>query len=187
MHRHVTALALCTVGACSSGSPAPVPNTAAMPTGETVRVSSETVGTIALSSNTDVNEVKSSVAAAPRTVFEALTDVYRTLGIPVTAVDSKNLALGNTGANLRHRLGKTMLSRYLDCGRTQTAPNADTYDIYLSVITRVKDDGAGGSRLGTVVQALARPMTNSGNYSRCESLGRLEDEIVRATKERVAR
>lgn len=181
----LAALSICALAACSSGSSGAAPQTGPAPIQETVRVTGGAAGPISISSVSDVNEVAATVAAAPEKVFGVLHDVYDAIGIPVTTFDANKRVIGNSGAQLRHRLGKTMLSRYIDCGQTQTAPNADTYEVYLSIVTRVTATDAGGSAIGTTLEALARPMTNSGNYSRCSSTRRLEDQIVTMTRARV--
>jgi hypothetical protein len=88
---------------------------------------------------------------------------------------SKHLA-GNAGFKLRQRLGKVPLSRYFDCGTTQVGPNAESYDVYLTVLTSVASD-AGGAKVATVVDASAKPVAFSQAYSACSTTTALEKRL----------
>jgi hypothetical protein len=103
-----------------------------------------------------------------------LPAVYESLGIPVTDRDPAARTIGNTSYKVRRRLGDVPLSRYLDCGSTQGAPSADSYEILLSVNTRLQSATADSTTVSITVNAMGRPVFVSAEYVRCGSVGGLE-------------
>lgn len=106
--------------------------------------------------------------------WNALPRVYATLGIPVTDRDVSAHALGATAVKLRRRLGDVPLSRYLECGSTQGAPSADTYEVLLTMETRLHAAGTDSTVVVTTMSAMARPVAFSSDYISCGSRGGLE-------------
>ena len=153
------------------------------PTSESVRVVGDVGGGSIRMAGTD-NVTSSTVPFAPDKVWTALATVYDSLGIPIATVDSKTMLVGNTGFNVRQKLGKTSLSKFIDCGRTQGFASADTYDVHLHVTTQVRPKDQ-GSTLSTFLEAAARPAAFSGEYIRCSSLGTLEAAIVNGVRSRL--
>ena len=111
-------------------------------------------------------------------LWKVLPAVYDSLGIEITRRDPASHTLGNDGLRLRRRLGKVPLQRYLDCGSSQGGPNAESYDVHLTVRTRLQPGAAGHSRLSTTVQAQARPINFAGDWVRCTSKNQLEQRIA---------
>jgi hypothetical protein len=176
--RAVVASTLLTVAACASSHPE-----TARPTSESVRVVGDVAGgSIRMTSSDGVSAT--SVAFAPDKVWGVLAAVYDSLGIPIGTVDSKRMVIGNTGFKVRQKLGNTSLAKYIDCGKTQGFPSADSYDIHLEVTTQVqaKDQG---STLSTFVEAAGRPVAFSGEYVKCPSLGALETAIAAGVRDRL--
>jgi len=122
--------------------------------------------------------VTQDVAAPLDAVWSALPAVHDSLGIPVTARDESSRTIGNDGLNVRRRLGRVGLQRYLDCGSTQGGPNAETYEVHLSVRTQVLPAATGSSRVSSTVQAQARPVNFAGDWIRCTSKNTLEKAIA---------
>lgn len=179
--RRLLLLTLIPLAACASSSSS---------SSGTVRPASQTIGsadvgkmTIAASSSADV----SHFAFTPDAVWRILPSVFDSVGIPVTTIDQGSKQIGNAGYKIRNRLGKVSLSRYLDCGNTQVGPNADSYDVFLSVLTTVKPEGPSGATLTTIVDAQSRPVTYNQAYSRCSSKGGIEIKISELVKARLAR
>lgn len=129
---------------------------------------------------------RSSVAYAPDKVWDVLKAVYDSLSIPVGTVDPTRRLIGNTGFKAHQRLGKTLLSRYIDCGKAQGFPSADSYDVYLSITTHVQPGSNGTSTVSTLVEAAGRPMAFSGEYTRCSTLGSLESAITDGVRKRLS-
>ena len=165
-------LALLPILACASsqgGSMAPVPDqTLRIPTsGAATRMT-----TISIASSI-APSVRMFVAPMDR-VWNALPSVYAELGLPLTDRDSSDRTMGSSSFKLRRRLGDVPLSRYLDCGSTQGAPSADSYEILLTVHSSVQSGQAGSTVVSTTVDAMGRPVFVSSEYIHCGSKGGLE-------------
>jgi hypothetical protein len=119
-------------------------------------------------------------------VWALLPSVFDSLGIPLTDLDQKTHVIGNSGLKAHKTLGKTALSKLIDCGASQGFPSADTYDIHLSIITQLTANEDGTS-IGTMVEASGRPMAFPGGYSRCTTTEALENQIVDLVKAKLAR
>ena len=120
-------------------------------------------------------------------VWRILPSVFDSIGITVNTIDQSRKTIGNPGYKIRQRLGKSPLSKYLDCGNTQIGPNADSYDVMLTVLSTVAPEGASGATLSTLVEAQAKPVTYNQAYSRCSSKGGIESRISELVKARLSR
>lgn len=78
---------------------------------------------------------------------------------------------------ISRRLGGQRLSRYLNCGESLSAPNADTHSVMLTVSSRLVANGP-ATRLETLVQATATPQVSGGAMVACSSTGVLENRIA---------
>jgi hypothetical protein len=152
------------------------------PADETARV---TAGGDALRIRPSDRPTAVAVAFPIDAVWRVLPAVFDSLGIPVTTLEPARRSLGNPGFKAHKQLGRTPLSRYIDCGQAQSFPSADTYDVHLSVLTQLQPTEAGTTTVVTLVQAAARPMTYGGDYARCSSKGSLEARIADAVKARL--
>ena len=165
-------LAVATVWACaSSGSPTPTIN----PDVRIVTPQNEQ----AMSISSTVVEGVATVAAPIDKVWAVLTPSYDSLGIPLTAIDPASHSVANGGVIVHRRLGKTRLSEYLNCGNSQGGPSADTYEINLSITTRLAPASPSGTTVTTVVNAAGKPASLSGDYIPCASTDGLETRLVR--------
>lgn len=179
MRRFVALAALAGLGCASSGT---TPQPAAPPQ-QTVRVG--TLGgslgggpgssglTIVPSGGPNILKVSAPVDA----VWRALPSVYDSLAVPVTTLDQRRRTIGNEGFKIRRRLGKTQLSQYLECGRSQMEPNADEYEISMSVVTTAHASDSTQTTVTTTVQASAKGLQFAGQFSQCTSKGELETKL----------
>lgn len=110
-------------------------------------------------------------------VWKALPAAYDSIGLPLTVMDSRQHMIGNQGMKLRQKLGTVALSRYMDCGSAQNTPSADTYDVFLKVVSVVHTTDK-GSELVTTMEAAAKPLTYAQEYSRCSPTGALQDKLA---------
>ena len=165
--RNLAAVSLIVLGACASKPGSAVSTAREIPVGGgQVRIR-ETEGPAV------------AVVAFPLDkVWRALPAVLDSLGIPVDHLDGSRHVIGNEAFKAHKRLGKTPLSKLIDCGSTQGFPSADEYDINLSVLTQVEADKTGATNVSTKVDASGRPMAFPGSYSRCTTKGVLEQTIV---------
>jgi hypothetical protein len=110
-------------------------------------------------------------------IWGTLPAVYDSLQIPVTDRNEEEHRIGNQSLRARGRLGGVLLSRYFNCGNSQGGPNAETYQLQISVLTFAKAQAPGATALATTLQATARPVTLSGEAVQCSSTGALESRI----------
>ena len=166
---------------CASSHPE-----SARPATESVRVMGDAgVGSMRIAASDGAARV--DVGFAPDAVWSILPAIYDSLGIPVASIDPARRVIGNPGFKTHQRLGKTSLGKYIDCGRTQGFPSADSYDIYLSVTSHVTSGKTQASTsLSTLVEAAGRPMAFSGEYTKCSTLGVLESAINDAVRKKLA-
>jgi hypothetical protein len=171
-------ISLLALAACSSA-------TTSGRTERTQTIRAEGMGSLTIAPTNPA--VVTSVAASMEDVWLALPTVYDTLGIPKARIDVKKHEISSQGMKIRQRLGRTPLSRYIDCGNTQIGSNADSYEVFMTITTSVDSVAQGTARLSTLVEAAARPLSFNQDYSRCSSRGLLESRIADAVKARLAK
>lgn len=104
--------------------------------------------------------------------------MFDSLGVAVSTVDQAQHVIGNDALKVRQRLGKAPLSRYLDCGQTQIGPNADSYDVVLTLLVHLQPNGVGSTTLLSTVEATAKPIAYAQSASACSSKGALESRLT---------
>lgn len=138
-----------------------------------------------------VQSVGSSIASANSlalpidSAWGRLPAAFDSLGIPVTTVRTADRILGNEALRVRRRLAGAPLSTYLNCGSKVGMPNADSYDVHLSILTQLRPDelsGGTATSVATLVEATAREAGGSAASVRCGSTGRLEERLFRALR-----
>lgn len=142
---------------------------------ETVRVAGSGIG---MTTTPNTGATVATVPFASEEVWRTMPSVFQALGIPVTTIDPKKHLMGNEGFKLRQQLGGVRLSKYIECGTTQIGPNADSYEVYITISTDVQPGASGGAKISTIFEASARPLNFAQEYSRCSSKGVLEPKIV---------
>lgn len=178
--RRLVLLTFVLLPACASSSAS---SSGQGPSTQTIHGGSAGSMTVSTSSSNDVIRL----AYTPDAVWRIMPSVFDSLGITLNTVDQASKTVGNSGLKIRQKLGKSPLSKYLDCGTTQIGPNADSYDVILSVLSVVSADGTAGTKVSTTVEASAKPVTYSQGYSRCSSKGGIETRISELVKTRLAR
>lgn len=119
-------------------------------------------------------------------IYTALTQVFAELKIPVQASNPKAGMLNNLNADIARRLGGEALSRYLDCGRGFSGPNADYYRITLAVSAWVEPATGDPKQLMVAIAASGRdPSGTRSYYSQCTSRGALEKRIAERVQQLV--
>lgn len=182
MRRLVSLGLLAAVAGCASSHPE-----SARPSSESVRVVSGGGGVSSMRVAASDGAARVEVAFPIDAVWSILPAVYDSIGIPVSTIDPNRRIIGNPGFKAHKKLGSTSLARYIDCGRTQGFPSADSYDIHLNITTHVAAGStSSSSQISTMVEAAGRPMAFSGEYTRCSSLGALESAINDAVRKKLA-
>lgn len=121
---------------------------------------------------------KVRIPAAPSRVLPALRAVFADLAIPVTTDDPSSGRVGNANFWKSRKLGDEPISTYLNCGAAITGLAADTYRVYISLLTAVRPDGSGGSELEIALVAQAQNMEGTtADRVACGTTGRLEERI----------
>lgn len=171
-------LILCGVVACASTQ---APATVAPPA-QTVRVTgSSGTGTAVNTSTRTAATYDVRIDTLPvklDLVWKALPSVYTGLEIPINTLDNTKNMVGNGGIKLYRRVGPNQLTKLLDCGRTQIGPNADSYEIIMSVITTLAKADSASTVVYTNVEASGQPMNYAGGQTRCRTRGELEKQIL---------
>lgn len=170
MPRPCLALLVAATVACASSGGAPG---VSLPTERTVAVDDNNVYRTTVLPN-----AKFTVPASPNRVFEAVKAVYEELGVPPGTNDPATGRFGNIDFWKQRRFGNEAMSMYLNCGDSFTGPVANSYRIYMSLISIVRPDGKGGSELETAFTAQAQNMEGTaGDRIACGTSGRLEERI----------
>lgn len=157
------------------------------PGGGPTQVSTEIAGgsgAASIATVTAASESQKQLGAPVARVWEVLPAVYEALGIPVTTIVSNEHTVGNSGFKLRRRLGSVPLQRYLECGGTSGSPNAETYEVNLSVMSQLHDVGNGQTAMVTRVDASARNPFGGQNVA-CSSSGLIERRMHEMIAERL--
>ncbi len=136
-----------------------------------------------------LTEVNSALVNAPvEKTWAALQQVYTTLKIPVGELDQASRTIGNQSLRLRRRIGDVPTMRALECGGDSGMPNAETYQLLLSVRSRVIANDAGGSVVQTTLEGTGKnPTTSASSDVRCTSKGEFEKRVADLVKEAVAK
>lgn len=115
--------------------------------------------------------------ALPAAVWAQLPAVYAELGIPLSVLVQKDMLLGNQGFNIRKAIGGVAMRNYLQCGDASGTPNADIYQISMNIATQVQRQPDSTSRVATVLDATASPMSVGTETVQCATTGQLEERI----------
>lgn len=142
--------------------------------------------TIDLSRPPEARSVTVDTLPAPAdSVWLALPEVYRALGVESVGQDPSTWTIGDGGLTTRRHLGKKRLSSYLRCGSTMTGPAADRYEVTLSILTQLEPLGTDRTVLRSSLDATATPRDRSGSAVHCGSRGNLEASIAGMLSERL--
>lgn len=120
----------------------------------------------------------------PREIFPHVAKVYEELGIPVETIRAAEYVLGNNRFEVRQRIGELRLSQIVDCSSGITGAHSDSYNVTLTVMTRLRqvDDGVVAE---TLVQGIGRKLTSGSDPVQCRSRGSLEQAISEALQRSV--
>ncbi len=182
----VLLVAVVTAAGCASGSSggaAATPNVTVTPITQRI----VTPGTTLNINTVDVNAGHSLVIIGTMdAAWTALNVVYSDLKIPITTlVDAQHL-VGNESFKVRRRVGEIPMQRILDCGNAQGIPNAETYDILMSISSYLAPNPKGGLNLITRIDATGRsPNFARENAVACHSNGTLEKDIAERVRKKL--
>lgn len=126
-----------------------------------------------------------AIAVPPTSAWPVVRKVYKALEVDVTVDNPVTHQVGNQNFWKTRTFAGHRMSEFVDCGSGMTGLKADSYRIYMSLLTLVNPDGQGGTKLETIFVPVAQDVS-AGSTDRvpCGSTGQLEtmvNESVRAT------
>ena len=166
----------------SSGNPA-TPNVTVTPVTQRIVTPGATLNINTVDVNSGYSHV---VIGTMDAAWTALNVVYSDLKIPITTlVDAQHL-VGNENYKVRRRIGEIPMQRILDCGNAQGIPNAETYDILMTISSYLTPNPKGGLNLITRIDAMGRsPNFARENAVACHSSGTLEKDIAERVRKKL--
>ena len=119
-------------------------------------------------------------------MLAVIKSVYDEIGIPSATVDAASGRISAPTFTKMRKFGDVNLSMFFNCGDSLNGNIANTYRIYISVVTAVRPDGKGGTQLETAVDGAAADMggSSSGRIP-CGTTGRLEERIQNGVRQKV--
>jgi hypothetical protein len=122
--------------ACSS---APRSDPRPPPPAPTTRVEPTPGQIVTLPTGAEAVAARATLPFPPVAVWNVLPAAYEELGVKVEVVNSTAMRMGNEAFRTRRRIGSLPMVRLrlLACGGTIGAPNAETYDITLYVVSQL--------------------------------------------------
>jgi hypothetical protein len=167
------AASLLSVAATAQTSASP-PKTSEEP--EVTRITIES-STIDIPWTKDRHVSERTLELPANSAWQAYPAVFSDLGIDPNIVDGNQMIFGSA-ADHRHTLAKTRISHYFDCGNMLGVSTADSYEIWIRVISQIIPIDNGLSTVRTQVEATARASDLQGGGVRCSSNGLLESRIA---------
>ncbi|MBI2408776.1 MAG: hypothetical protein HYV19_10790 [Gemmatimonadetes bacterium] len=175
--------ALSTAGCASSSGTSATPNVTQAPVTQRIISPGSTLNINTVDVNSGYSQI---IVGSIDAAWTALNVSYGELKIPITTLVDAQHVLGNDKFKIRRRIGPLPMQQILDCGNAQGIPNAETYDILMSITSTMTPNPKGGINLVTRIDATGR----SPNFSRenpviCHSAGALEKHIAELVRKKV--
>lgn len=164
-------------------SPAAPPKPSDDPEVTRITIENSTVD-IAWTRDRHVSERTLEIPAS--TAWAAYPAVFDDLGIDPNIVDSDQMIFGSAASH-RGTLGKKRLSHFFDCGNMLGVSTADSYEMWIRVISQIVPIDGSLSKVRTQIEATARASDLPGGSVRCSSNGLLESRIAALLSEEAAK
>jgi hypothetical protein len=121
-----------------------------------------------------------TIGAPLQAVWRVLPTAFDSAGVQLTLVDPKKHSMANEGFKVRQKLRNERLSTYFECGTTQVGPNADSYELFVTVYSYLEPSPGDSTRtrMTVAVTASGKPLQFSQDYSRCTSKTMLERKML---------
>ena len=119
-------------------------------------------------------------------VLAVIKSVYEELGIPSATVDAATGKITAPTFHTTRKLGNVNLSMYFNCGDSLNGNIANTYRMYITVVSAVRSNGKGGTELETAVNGAAADMGGSSGRIPCGTSGRLEELILAGVRQKTS-
>ena len=126
----------------------------------------------------DTLGVSATVRGSAADAWQFLPSVFTELGLQINFRDPAGKRLGACYQVVHTRLGRELLSTILDCGETRSIPNADSYQVALTVLTTIGAEEGGSVTVSTFVLGVGKTdSAGSGGRVWCYSKADLEERI----------
>ena len=133
----------------------------------------------------DTLGVEAFVPASPTRVWEVLPAVLTDLGLEINFREPATKRIGSCYQKVRVRLGKDALSSFVDCGDNRGLPNADRYEVALTVLVTVVPTSPTTTKIFTFLLGVGMEVSGAASSRLwCFSRGVLEERIRAALEER---
>ena len=134
----------------------------------------------------DQHVVEKTLELPSNVAWSAYPSVFADLRIDPNIISSDQMIFGSAAYH-RNTLGKKRLSHYFECGNLLGVATADSYDVWIRVISQILPIDGSLSTVRTQVEATARIGDRSGETVRCSSTGLLESQIAKLLVEEGAK
>jgi hypothetical protein len=132
------------------------------------------------------NVSEKTLELSSNAAWSAYPAAFADLGLDPNIIDSQQMVFG-TAANYRHTLGKKRLSHFFDCGNMLGVSTADSYEVWIRLISQIVPIDGSLSTVRTEVEATARAGDRPGETVRCSSNGALESRLAALLTEEAAK
>lgn len=133
----------------------------------------------------DTLGVEAFVPAPSTRVWEILPAVLTDLGLEINFREPATKRIGSCYQKTRVRLGKENLSTFVDCGDSRGLPNADRYEVALTVLVTVVPTSSTTTKIFTFLLGVGLDASGAASDRLwCFSRGVLEQRIRTALEER---
>ncbi|MCC6317553.1 MAG: hypothetical protein IT361_07670 [Gemmatimonadaceae bacterium] len=121
-------------------------------------------------------------------ILKAIDSAYAFFQLPVEAIDPAVGRLPNRRVTLSRRMGKTPLSRFLDCGRGFSGNYADMYRVTISTAAWLSPPRGDTTEVNiAIIGGALDPAGTGDGYVLCTSRGYFEADFARKVTEIVSR
>ncbi|MEP7064624.1 MAG: hypothetical protein ABI889_01195 [Gemmatimonadota bacterium] len=118
--------------------------------------------------------------------WSAYPAAFADLGLDPNIIDTRQMVFGSDGTH-RYKLGKKRLSHFFECGNMLGVATADSYEVWVRLVSQIVPIDGSLSTVRTEVDAVARIGDRQGETVRCTSSGALESRLAALLAEEAAK
>ena len=134
----------------------------------------------------DTLGVEARLPASAARIWTVLPSAFADLGLEINFREPATKRVGACYQQVHGRLGRELLSTYVDCGDSRSVPNADRFEVGMTVLITVVSTGEETAKVYTFVIGVGDDVASSNAKVWCHSTGALEERIQRLIAERIA-
>ena len=134
----------------------------------------------------DTLGVEAKVPASADRVWAVLPAVFADLGLEVNFREPATRRAGACYQRVHGRLAGAPLSTFLDCGDSRSVPNADRFEVAMTVLVTVVPAGDQAAKVHAFVIGVGDDAASSNSKTWCYSTGALEARIRRLVETKLA-